>query len=196
MYVLKRKNLVLGMLVLLLVVTGYLNFRYNQNTVSDKSKDMVMDDEGQKPIVTIKDAQGEESNKGDIDDSASSEIRDTSASGGFFVEYRFERENKRKDEIDYIREIVNNPNSDADIKKEAQEQMLEITKSMEKELNVEGLLKAKGFDDSLVIFNQDYISVIVEREELAPEEVAQILDIVKRESGKAAEKIKIFPTYQ
>ena len=55
---------------------------------------------------------------------------------------------------------------------------MEITDTMEKELTIEGLLKAKGFNDSIVIFNQDYVSVIVEKDELAPE-VAQILDIVK-----------------
>ena len=63
-------------------------------------------------------------------------------------------------------------------------------------MTIEGLLKAKGFNDSIVIFNQDYVSVIVEKDELAPEEVAQILDIVKRESGKTAENIKIIPTSQ
>ncbi|NLI60847.1 MAG: SpoIIIAH-like family protein [Clostridiales bacterium] len=196
MLTVKRKNLVLGMLVILLVITGYLNFVYNQNTLNNRQEDNLLNKEDEQPIVTVKDAsKGQEDNQDNQED-ISSEVAKTSSSGGFFVEYRFERESTRKKEIDYIKEIVNNPNSEAEMKNEAQAQLLEITSNMEKELNIEGLLKAKGFSDSIVIFNQDYVSVIVDKQELAPEEVAQILDIVKRESGKAADNIKIIPTNQ
>lgn len=195
MFMLKRKNLVLGILVVLLVITGYLNFRYNQNTLHGGAKNELIDNTERKPAVTIKDSSnGEEKNEGE-DISPSDSISATS-SMSFFVEYRFERENKRKEEIEYIKEIVDNPNSEAETKNEAQAQLLEITGIMEKELSIEGLLKAKGFNDSVVIFNQDYVSVVVEKKELAPEEVAQIVDIVKRESGKSAENIKIIPSSQ
>ncbi len=190
MLTLKRKNLVLAMLVFLLVITGYLNFIYNQNALDGN----ILNKEGEKPKVTVKDSSSDK--EGNESTDASSDVASTSSSAGFFVEYRFERENTRKKEIEYIKEIVDNPNSEVEMKNEAQAQLLEITANMEKELNIEGLLKAKGFDDSIVIFNQDYVSVIVGKNELAPEEVAQILDIVKRESGKTAENIKIIPTSQ
>jgi stage III sporulation protein AH len=194
-FILKRKNLVLGMLVVLLVITGYLNFRYNQNMLNDNANSEMMNNEDRKPAVTIKDVANED-NGVSGDNAGQSDAISTTSSMGFFVEYRFDRENKRKEEIEYIREIVDNPNSEIEMKNEAQTQLLEITDTMEKELTIEGLLKAKGFNDSIVIFNQDYVSVIVEKDELAPEEVAQILDIVKRESGKTAENIKIIPTSQ
>ncbi|MGI5851042.1 MAG: SpoIIIAH-like family protein [Clostridiales bacterium] len=195
MFILKRKNLVLGMLVVLLVITGYLNFRYNQNLLNDSEKNGLVTNEDRKPAVTIKDV-AKDDNSVSGDSPEQSDSISTTSSMGFFVEYRFDRENKRKEEIDYIKEIVDNPNSEIEMKNEAQAQLLEITNIMEKELTIEGLLKAKGFKDSVVIFNQDYVSVIVEKNELAPEEVAQILDIVKRESGKTAENIKIIPTSQ
>lgn len=191
----KRKNLVLAMLVVLLVITGYLNFVYNQNAIKEQDNANLLDNDSKKPTVTVNDALEGKNNNQDVDD-ASSGIVSTSSSGGFFVEYRFERENTRKKEIDWIKEIVDNPNSDPETKNQAQQQLLEITSNMEKELNIEGLLKAKGFNDSIVIFNQDYVSVIVDKQELAPEEVAQILDVVKRESGKEADSIKIIPTSQ
>ena len=194
MFILKRKNLVLGMLVVLLVITGYLNFRYNQNMLNDNANSELMNNEDRKPAVTIKDVPNEDN--GVSGDNAGQSDAISTTSSMIFVEYRFDRENKRKEEIEYIREIVDNPNSEIEMKNEAQTQLLEITDTMEKELTIEGLLKAKGFNDSIVIFNQDYVSVIVEKDELAPEEVAQILDIVKRESGKTAENIKIIPTSQ
>ena len=197
MLMLKRKNLVLGMLVVLLVITGYLNFMYNQNALSDQKNDNILNNDAKKPAVTIKDAsKNDESNEVSGESDKSSDVVSASSSAGFFVEYRFERENSRKKEIEYIKEIVDNPKSEVEMKNEAQAQLLEITANMEKELNIEGLLKAKGFNDSIVMFNQDYVNVIVDKEELAPEEVAQILDIVKRESGKTADNIKIIPTNQ
>ena len=109
------------------------------------------------------------------------------------MDYRTERQNTRKEEIEYIREILDNPESDLEIKKEAQAQLLEITNSMEKELSMEALIKAKGFNEAVVIMHRDSVNVIVDKQELKPEEVAQILDIVKRESGQEAENIKIIP---
>lgn len=197
MLMLKRKNLVVGMLVVLLVITGYLNFAYNQNALNDKKGDNILNNTDKKPTVTVKDALKKgENNEDNADDTKSSDVVNASSTSSFFVEYRFERENTRKKEIEYIKEIVENPKSEVDMKNEAQAQLLEITNNMEKELNIEGLLKAKGFKDSIVIFNQDYVSVIVEKNELVPEEVAQILDIVKRESGKTADNIRIIPTSQ
>lgn len=197
MLVLKRKNMVLGVLVLLLVIAGYLNFFYNQNTLDGQKKDVALEDSiKDKATVTVKDA------KKDIDKDSkditgeSSDAINASSTSSFFVEYRFDRENSRKKEIEYIQDIVENPKSEVEMKNEAQAQLLELASNMEKELNIEGLLKAKGFKDSIVIFNKDYVSVIVEKSELVSEEVAQILDIVKRESGKAAENIKIIPTSQ
>jgi len=77
--------------------------------------------------------------------------------------------------------------------KEAQAQLLEITSNMESELAIENLIKAKGFRDAVVIIHKDNVNVIVDKPELVPEDVAIILDIVKRESGKDAENIKIIP---
>lgn len=197
MLTLKRKNLILSMLVVLLLVTGYLNYIYNQNTLDNRKKPGIVDKKENKPTVTVQDVANSDNN---LDSGAGeggiSNAVNTSGTSGFFTEYRFERENTRKKEIEYIRDIIDNPNSETEMKNEAQAQLLEITANMERELNIEGLLKAKGFSDSIVLFNRDYVSIIVDKEELAPEEVAQILDVVKRESGKSADNIKIIPTRQ
>lgn len=126
MFILKRKNLVLGMLVVLLVITGYLNFRYNQNLLNDSEKNGLVTNEDRKPAVTIKDV-AKDDNSVSGDSPEQSDSISTTSSMGFFVEYRFDRENKRKEEIDYIKEIVDNPNSEIEMKNEAQAQLLEIT---------------------------------------------------------------------
>jgi len=188
MLVIKKKNLVMGLLIVLLIITGYLNLVYNQSILNN---DDVVQTSDQGDDDTVQDSDKEAL---DIDDENVS-VSDAApvSSSNFFVDYRLERQNTRKEEIEYIRELLNNPEADSEIKKEAQAQLLEITNSMEKELSMEALIKAKGFDEVVVIMHKDSVNVIVDKKELKPEEVAQILDIVKRESGQKAENIKIIP---
>jgi stage III sporulation protein AH len=198
--VVKRKSLVLGTLVVLLVITGYLNFIYNRNILDNKDASEVAGETSQEhdgTEILVKDDDSVESNNMDSVESKDegNTISDASpvSSSSFFRDFRFERESTRKEEVEYIREIVNNPKSDPEMKKEAQAQLLDITKNMEKELGIEALIKAKGFQDALVILHENSVSVIIDKQDLKPEEVAQILDIVKRESGEKPENIKIIP---
>ncbi len=200
MLVVKRKSLVLGTLVVLLVITGYLNFIYNRNILDNKDASEVAGETSQEhdgTEILVKDDDSVESNNMDSVESKDegNTISDASpvSSSSFFRDFRFERESTRKEEVEYIREIVNNPKSDPEMKKEAQAQLLDITKNMEKELGIEALIKAKGFQDALVILHENSVSVIIDKQDLKPEEVAQILDIVKRESGEKPENIKIIP---
>jgi len=185
------------MLIVLLIVTGYLNFAYNQKMLNNNSSEVIMndmdDEKPEEPKISINDVSEEVYGNQISENNKLEDVSTTTTKGNFFANYRIERENTRKNEIEVIREIIDNPNSDADMKKEAQAQLLEITNNMEKELLIEGLIKAKGFEDTIVMMSKNSVNVIVSRAELKPEEVAQILDIVKRESGKSPDSIKIIP---
>ena len=78
------------------------------------------------------------------------------------------------------------------MKKIAQEQINHISNNLNKEMSIETLLKAKGFDDSVAIINEDNVNVVVKSvEELDVAQVAQIQNIVMREAGARAEDIHI-----
>ena len=62
---------------------------------------------------------------------------------------------------------------------------------MEVELTVENLVRGKGFDDVIVSMHAGSVNVIVGADTLNDEQVAQILDIVLRETGESAENVKI-----
>lgn len=122
----------------------------------------------------------------DIDTSIQS-----SAGTNYFADFRTSREQTRNREIEYLNAIINNENTDAGTLKDAQEQMTEIVDCMEKEFTIESLLKAKGFTDAAVTFHYGSVNVIVDASTLTNEDVAQILDIVKRETGEEAQNIKV-----
>ena len=69
---------------------------------------------------------------------------------------------------------------------------LEITDIMEKELLVEGLLKAKGFEDVIITLSDESVNVIVKETNLDEQKVAQVLDVILREiNNVTAENVKI-----
>lgn len=111
----------------------------------------------------------------------------------FFAAYRDERDSVRTQELAYLDAIVAQ-GADTETLSDAQRQKLELVNAMETELTVENLIRAKGFSDVIVSIHKGNISVVVGTETLNDEQVAQILDIVLRETGKSAENVKISTT--
>ena len=109
-----------------------------------------------------------------------------------FADFRTERERVRTQELTSIDSIINNENTDTQTLAEAQKMKLELTDTMEKELLIEGLLKAKGFEDAVITISDAAVNVIVKQKDLTKQQVAQVLEIVLREAGDiSAENVKI-----
>lgn len=109
-----------------------------------------------------------------------------------FADFRTERERVRTQELTSIDSIINNENTDTQTLAEAQKMKLELTDTMEKELLIEGLLKAKGFEDAVITISDTAVNVIVKQKDLTKQQVAQVLEIVLREAEDiSAENVKI-----
>ncbi len=113
------------------------------------------------------------------------------AGTNYFESFRQERDDVRRAEIGYLDEIIAVSYSDDETLADAQAQKMALVENMEAEFTIESLLKAKGFDDAAVTFHKGSVNVVVDSGELTSEKVAQILDIVKRETGESADNIKI-----
>ena len=97
----------------------------------------------------------------------------------------------RATEIEYLDEVIAVSYSDAETLADAQAQKMALVENMEAEFTIENLLRAKGFADAAVTFHKGSVNVVVDSPALSSEQVAQILDIVKRETGESADNIKI-----
>jgi hypothetical protein len=115
------------------------------------------------------------------------------ADAGFFAAYREERDSVRTQELAYLDAIVAQ-GADTETLADAQQQKLELVNAMETELTVENLVRSKGFTDVIVSIHKGNVNVVVGADTLSDEQVAQILDIVLRETGKTAENVKISTT--
>ena len=76
-------------------------------------------------------------------------------------------------------------------KQEALKKINSINNTKNAIMIAENLIIAKGFENVVIFANEGSISVVVKAEELKPEEVAQIQNIVSRELNAGAEIIHI-----
>lgn len=114
----------------------------------------------------------------------------------FFVEYRLQREKSRGRQVELLEDIVNNQSSASETRKAAQDQLMEISGSISKEVRVENLLRAKGYRDAVVCMDHRGVTVVMECEDLSPAEESGILEIVSRETGFGEQGIVIIPKKQ
>ena len=111
----------------------------------------------------------------------------------YFDTYRQDRQTTRDQELLYYDAIINSEDSTAEAKANAEAMKLEIVDQMESELVMEGLIKAKGFEDAIVTNSANNINVIVKCASLESSQVAQIVSIVQEQTQKSIDNIKIIP---
>ena len=113
----------------------------------------------------------------------------------FFTQYRMEREKTRGEEIDSYNQIINNPNTDSQSKKSAQEALLRLTQLKEQETQIEILLRGRGYADALACLQEDSAKVIVLAPGLKEADVAKIFDIVTSVTKLPPESIDVTPRW-
>ena len=162
MFRINKKVIIIAGLVVLLAVTGILNWKFAADKQNEQAQQQQQDtDEDSKTVSS-------------------------------FADFRTERERVRTQEITSIDSIINNANTDTQTLAEAQKMKLEIADIMEKELLIEWLLKAKGFEDAVITLSENSVNVIVKEKDLTQQQVAQVVEIVLRETeNMTAENIKI-----
>lgn len=111
----------------------------------------------------------------------------------YFATAKLEREQNRAKNKETLMEIVENTSISEQQKQDALNSVINMTAIAEKESAAEMLLEAKGFTDVVVRVVEDNVDVIVNAENLTEQQMAQIEDIVKRQTGMSAESIVITP---
>ena len=76
-------------------------------------------------------------------------------------------------------------------KNNATQQKLKLIDYMTIENEVESLIENKGFSEALVIITDTSVNVSVKKQELSQADLAKIMDVVIRETGRSAEEIII-----
>ena len=110
-----------------------------------------------------------------------------------FSEARLNRQNARDEAMELLDDVLEDVDADSDAKKEAVEQASVIAQNILKETNVENLLKAKGYEQSVAYITPEECNVVVAGE-MKDADMLIVQEIVMEQSGLSADKIKIIGT--
>ena len=207
MFAVKRNQVVVTALAVMIAAAGYLNFMESRSSgdITDvdlndpTSYEALLNDDGS--IATIADdadTDGLEIALG-IDDTA--EVYDDTGAAvyvsaqadTYFVQAKLEREQARASQKDMLTEMINNTNVDETKKQECADNLLEIQQRIEKETAAEAMIESKGFSEAYVRIDDDTVDVVVNKSELTDTELAQIMDIVTRKTGMSESQVRISP---
>ena len=207
MFAVKRNQVVVTAIAVMIAAAGYLNFTESRSSgdITDvdlndpTSYEALLNDDGS--IATIADdadTDGLEIALG-IDDTA--EVYDDTGAAvyvsaqadTYFVQAKLEREQARASQKDMLTEMINNTNVDDTKKQECADNLLEIQQRIEKETAAEAMIESKGFSEAYVRIDDDTVDVVVNKSELTDTELAQIMDIVTRKTGMSESQVRISP---
>lgn len=147
----------------------------------------------------IQGTQGTSAREGNAQDSSLEavlgEALDISNAGDqeFFINYRLDRERVRGQQVELLRTVIDDADSDPAIRKEAQNKLLKISDSMDQELQLEALIKAKGFAEAALFVQQESATAILRKEGMSDFEVSTVADIISQVTGHNLENIVVIP---
>lgn len=204
----KKNQLMITALAIMLAIAGYLQFAgenledeylavdntvvenvsdelsYQEIASLDSEVDIILDDYLEDDMLTVE----LQPDEGEIP----GEAVFTSSNGvAVLSEAKLLKEQVRAKNKESLLEIINSNGLSDTQKQSAVNAMVEMTEIAEMEVAAEVLLQAKGFTDVVVSINGDAVDVVVNMPELTEAQLAQIEDIVKRKTEMGAEQIII-----
>ena len=109
----------------------------------------------------------------------------------YFVSSKLERDTMYSQMIETYEKVLNSANALETQKQTATDEITKINQTKNSIMICENLIKTKGFEQNIVFVNGESVSVIIGAQEIKPEEVAQIQNIISRELTSKAENIHI-----
>ena len=194
---LKRNQVIITSLAVLIAVAGYLNFAdtdfglADQEASSDSSSILEDVDYDLTDETALLDENGADSSLTDTTSVPGEAV--LTAASDFAAQAKLSREQVRSQNKADLQSIINNQELGDEQKQEAVSTMVSLADLSEKEAAAELLLEAKGFDNVIVNLTGETADVVVPEADLEDAKRAQIEDIVKRKTGIAPENIVITP---
>ncbi len=155
------RNALIAGCLVIVAIAGYLNIRYGIAPASVEQK------EQENPVQEESDTQS------------------------YFASAIIDRERARGEALEVLVSITEDAAASESAKTEAYTQMERIANETSWEIDIENLVKAKGFEECVAIINEETANIVVSTEGLTPGEVAQIKEIVYLEASIQPKDIKI-----
>lgn len=220
MKLLKKNQVIIYVIAIMIMTAGYLNFTTNTNDNQSIETSMQMEakddtllaDIGDATLVNSNDVVTGEETTPTSEDQTKSEKENSNNEGteqeesqkgkevqtnsevtkdDYFVQSKLERDTMYSQMLETYEKVLNSSNSLETQKQTATQEITRINELKNSIMICENLIKTKGFENSIIFVNDKSISVIVESEEMKPEDVAKIQNIISREMKADIDNIHI-----
>lgn len=121
----------------------------------------------------------------------SKEISVQSNAYNYFASSRLERDNMYSSMIETYENLLANETIAAEQKTSSTQEITRINNKKNSIMIAENLIRNLGFEDVVIFFNDNSVSVIVKADKLQEADVAQIQNVVCRELNVSAELVHI-----
>ena len=108
---------------------------------------------------------------------------------------RLERDKMYSENLEIYQKMVDSTTISSEQKAIAINEISKITNIKNSIMIAENLIKNKGFEDVLILVNNEIISIVVKTEVLTIENIAQIQNIISRQLGTQVSNINITNKY-
>lgn len=205
MKIIKKNQLTILVLALMLVTAGYLNYTNNtentgtqlasigdatlvssniSNSISENSKENIIQENNENKIEEASSISTQEENIVQTN----TEVSETEE---YFNSSKLERDKMYSQMLESYQKILDSKTTTEKQKEAAQNEINKINKNKNSIMISENLIKTKGFEDVVIFINDNSISAIVREQELSKEKIAQIQSIIAREMNAKIENIHI-----
>ncbi len=109
----------------------------------------------------------------------------------YFAAISLQRQQARDETMEVLASVAGSDTALEEAKQAALDDINRLALDIEKEANIETLVRSKGFEQCVAVISDDKCNVIVQSDGLMPGEVAQISEIVYEQAGIIPENLKI-----
>lgn len=220
MKIIKKNQLTILVLALMLVTAGYLNYNSNQtvttegeiasigdatlvssnsviskntsnaNNISNTTNDIVSNSNLVDNTVSTKSTNNSDSNASENITVATNSEAETK-NEDYYTSSRLERDTMYSEMLESYQKILDSTTTSSKQKEEAQKEITIINNTKNAIMITENLIKTKGFEDCIVFSNDDSVNAVIKKEKLTKEDTAQIQSIIAREMNSKLENIHI-----
>lgn len=210
MKILKRNQIVVAVIALMLVTAGYLNFA-NQNKESNLIPTSSMADSelmagiGDAKLVSaneavennqtqnenIQNTENVTTNNNAESTNSNTAVNTPVQEDNYFAQSRLDRDKMYSQMLDNYQKILETNNLSSEEKKTAQEEIKRINNEKNAIMIAENLIKTKGFQDIIIFVNNGNVTGVVKKDKLDEKDIAQIQNIITRELNVKTNKINI-----
>lgn len=193
---LKRNQVIIFVIALMLITAGYFNYNANISEEIPVSSE-VLDENQLSSIGDAKLVNANEANllTNDIEENIESSDKTVETSSKtkdeYFTTSRLGRDTMYSQIIDSYQKIIDNDGISQEQKAIATQEITKINNTKNAIMICENLIKTKGFEDIVIFVNDKSINVILKCEKIEQEKIAQVQNIIARELKADIENIHI-----